>query len=386
VPGAAFCGVSAAGFSIDRQIFTSSGTEYRYRVIPADLAGKSGQVSHNLRRGTIARVMPAPAAPRPFTAVDTGGLSPIDAYAFDVGGWIVVRGALDGPALARCRAAVATTTSSAAATETLTAVAEQQRTSVLAPYLRGLMFEGSSFGSEDAVLDGTPSLLPQPEPQQPAPQPAPLVAGSEHLYASQPNGVALTQGLRCFWALSDSPPEQSNGFCILAASHNSFHDVPRDVLEGGAADELLLWPRLAAGDVLIAASSLVYGVRNNDNHKQPGLRQPAVAAAGDPQLVLTAEFLSTTARGAMVDAGVVAPVGTVDIPSWAASLSSEERAVLGWHDDTKAPLLTDGVTSWVGPADQPREHPSVYTSGRNQEAVDEVELWKWTLGAPRSDG
>eukprot|EP01045_Picozoa_sp_COSAG04_P015079 COSAG04_NODE_1169_length_7965_cov_50.259725_2_plen_298_part_00 len=292
--------------------------------------------------------MPAPLAPRPFKTVETNGLSPLDAYSFDVGGWIVVRGALDAAAVSRCRdvrrgdeAAV------------FTAVAEEQQRGVLAPYLHGLVFEGSSFGSETAVLDSAPTLLAEHTP---------LAAETEHFYHAGANGVAITQGVRCFWALTDLPGGGPGGFCILPASHNARVDAPSSVLRAGAADDLLLWPRLAAGDLLVAASSLVFGVRPWPNERD------------GPQLVLHAEFLSTTARGRAVEAGMVSPEGSAEVPAWSAELTDEERAVLGWGDPS-APLLTDGKTTWVGPTGTPRVHPAVHVPSQN-EAVDEVEFYK----------
>ena len=92
------------------------------------------------------------------------------------------------------------------------------------------------------------------------------------------------------------------------------------------------------------------------------------------ELILCAEFLSTTARGRAVEAGIVAPVGSAGVPAWSAELTDEERAVLGWGDPS-APLLTDGETTWVGPAGTPQAHPAVHVPSQN-EAVDEVEFYK----------
>ena len=136
--------------------------------------------------------MPAPLAPRPFKTVETNGLSALDAYSFDVGGWIVVRGALDAAALSRCRdvrrgdeAAV------------FTAVAEEQQRGGLAPYLHGLVFEGSSFGSETAVLDSAPTLLAEHTP---------LAAETEHFYHVGANGVAMPCAASIAWPMARLGP------------------------------------------------------------------------------------------------------------------------------------------------------------------------------------
>lgn len=309
--------------------------------------------------------MPAPEAPRPFTAVATQGMSPIDAYSFDAGGYVIIRDALDPATVDRCRRHHEAAESDAAAAEVYAAAVDGQR-ALLAPYFHGMLWEGSSFGPETAELDGPPALLrPQPEPESLLASSAAGGTAPPHPYVSHPSGVAFAQGLRCFWALSDGPA----GLCVLPASHSAFVDTPDAVLHGGAADDLLLFPTLAAGDLLIAAASLIHGFRES----QRGTKTA-------PQLVLAASFISTTARGSAVGVGGVAPTDSVEveIPPWAATLTDGERAALGWGDPS-APLLTDGSTSaWVGPAGTPREHPPVHLPTPN-DAVDEVEHWKWDV-------
>ena len=296
--------------------------------------------------------MPAPEAPRPFAAVATQGLSPIDAYSFDVGGYVILRGALDPATVDRCCRHEAACRSDPAAEQpdVYTAAVDGQR-ALLAPYFHGMLWEGSSFGPETAVLDGPPALLrPEPEPESLLASSSAAGGGTAppHPYVSHPSGVAFTQGLRCFWALSDGPA----GLCVLPASHSAFVDTPDAVLHGGAADDLLLFPTLAAGDLLIAAASLIHGFRESQR------------GAKTAQQVLAASFISTTARGSAVGVGGVAPTDSVEIPPWG---------------DPSAPLLTDGSTSsWLGPAGTPREHPPVHQPAPN-DAVDEVEHWKWDV-------
>lgn len=59
---------------------------------------------------------------------------------------------------------------------------------------------------------------------------------------------------------------------------------------------------------------------------------------------------------------------------------------MGWGDDPGATVLSDGVTSWVGPADAAPDHPPVLTplqAGEQLNAnnasclMDPAEVYKW---------
>ena len=237
--------------------------------------------------------------------------------------------------------------------------------------LRRFVFVGSSFGKQGAVLEAGPSLLPQLGPAtttKPNSSLSPAGGGADQLlhdYIVHPSGeMSFAQGLAAYWALADCPAG-AGGLVLLPGSHRAFVAAPPAVLDCGAADDLLLQPVLRAGDLLLCAGGLLQSSR--------------AWTAANPQQLLRATFLSTTARvsnSSSLEGNPQYPPPP-PIPEWAARLSAPELTALGW-DSAGRSLRSDGEQTWVGAPEEPQIHPAVPSRAAPADAaVDAVEHYKW---------
>ena len=274
-----------------------------------------------------------------------------DEWAFDLSGWVVLRGLLHADAAAACRAA---------ALEQPTDLLEQPPIAALATHagLRDAIAQllgvstpllGHAASSEpiEFRLDSPPELLAPTD----ACLPATLDRGErrrlEYDTDSRPD-VANVRGLRVLWIL-----EPTSDVALVAASHKT-HDGfrPPSLLrmeEMGATSR----PALAAGDVVLcAATTLVGRLRTSDS-----------AAAAVVQMTLADANLCAPALGY-----VERPAAQV--PSYFHELSEAQQRVLGPREGMPGgPVATDGKDVFAVPADSDAQEPA--------STLLEEELYMW---------
>ena len=139
--------------------------------------------------------------------------------------------------------------------------------------------------------------------------------------------IRQCQGLLVVIALTDS----AGGKCplvVVPSSHKSGLPAPPLPSSSPFAER----PALAAGDVLLCAASTLHGI--------------CPQGAGGELLVVN--FISRTARPQV-------PPDLQDkpfLPAWAEGLGEAEQTLL-MGDDSRRVLLSDGIATWLAPADDP---------------------------------
>ena len=175
-------------------------------------------------------------------------------------------------------------------------------------------------------------------------------------YTGSPEGLGLAQGSHNSWV----------------APSTSFLSDPLGLID---AEDLLHFPDLQPGDLVLAASALSYYYS---------------AARGGTVAVI--DLIHSSMRPSDVLAAEAALVQAEEAagpaPEWMALLTPTQRAVLGWSDDPGATVLSDGQTTWLGPGDVAPDHPPVLAPLRpdhrnNGCLIDPVEVYKWYHGWPQ---
>ena len=179
----------------------------------------------------------------------------------------------------------------------------------------------------------------------------------------------------------------SAGLGLAQGSHNSWIAPPPcladDPLRPTDAEDLLHYPDLQPGDLVFAASALMYSYS-------------APSSDGTGVVVVDLIHQSMRPSGELDAAAALAEAAEAagPAPEWMDLLSPTQRAVLGWGDDPSAAVLSDGQTTWLGPADAPPDHPPILTplsssadaaaSNGNEAAaatgdclIDPAEVFKW---------
>ena len=177
------------------------------------------------------------------------------------------------------------------------------------------------------------------------------------------NNRRQCQLVRAVWALSDVD-EDDGGLVFVQASHKTNVPPPPGLLEGGRDLGLVRGVRLRAGDLLLLAGTLMHGLRP---WKGRG-----------PLRLLGYGF---AARGVCLEAGTGPQAGEPGRPEWHAELTPEQRAVLyqpGRRSETPAPVLAaDGGQHRVSESPEPR-HPS-FLAPDPASGIDHEELFYWDL-------
>ncbi len=284
-------------------------------------------------------------------------------YCFDVGGYLVVRAALQPAEVLAVNAAL----DRVGRPEGMLGWTGKEREPfrdllvhpVLVHYLNQIC--GSGFRLEQLPgliaddpaggggFDGT--LAGGDEPRHPA------------LAYYHQNNRRQCQLVRAVWALSDVD-EEAGGLVFVQASHKTNVPPPPGLLEGERDLGLVRGIRLRAGDLLLLAGTLIHGLRP---WKGRG-----------PLRLLDYGF---AARGVCLEAGTGPQAGEPGRPDWHAELTAEQRAVLyapGRRADTPAPVLAaDGGHSRVSESPEPR-HPS-FLAPDPASGIDHEELFFWDL-------
>ena len=164
----------------------------------------------------------------------------------------------------------------------------------------------------------------------------------------EPVRIRQCGGLVVGVALRDVAPEDLS-LCFVCSSHKSEMPTPASILSQAAPGGHLERPTLRAGDVVLAPSSTLHGLRS------------ATGGRGVAAAVLLAEFISASA-----------PLSTptedlVQLPDWASTLTDVEQALLGGGaSGTRQPpiVLSDGTRVWkedrMTALGDPRAHPSIF--------------------------
>tara|TARA_B100000809_G_scaffold215078_1_gene220158 strand:- start:1896 stop:3533 length:1638 start_codon:yes stop_codon:yes gene_type:complete len=283
-----------------------------------------------------------------MTPDDNRKISADEDYGFDVAGFIHVPQVLSAAEVAACNEAIDVVGRDAGMLEWpaphCSPFQALQQHPVLTSYLEALC--GSGF-----VIDRPPALVAD----GPEGTVVPLTNGPpedrRRLRYANYSGARESRGVRIFLALA--PTGKDGGVVLVTASHNRSTEPPADFLTG--ADDLGMTeePELQAGDVLICAATVLYGVR------------------GRLGRVMEAQYVSARTRP-------TAGYPQVDSPEWATKLTPEQQAVVGTRTTGRGgTVLSDGERTWVA---QVEEQPAsvVYNLDENSQP-DPHELWFWDV-------
>ena len=196
---------------------------------------------------------------------------------------------------------------------------------------------------------------------------APLVGGNEPrepgvAYYHQ-NGRRFCEGVRVIWVLEDVHAGDG-GFVLVPGTHKSNVATPEDILTGADDKDFLMQPELKAGDLLVVGLGVVQGMRPWQSEGR--------------QRLLSYEYVG---RGVMRSAGVAPDSEKQPQPEWMAEMTPEQQASLykpGYRDTTPPPsLVTDGETVKL---DESRKvfHPSILMKNPNS-TIDEKAFYFWDL-------
>lgn len=184
------------------------------------------------------------------------------------------------------------------------------------------------------------------------------------------------QGVRAVWSLSDSPTG-GGGLILLPGSHTVHVPIPESV-RSGEEDYLesigmTLQPALNAGDLVLMAGSLAYGLRPWKN-------------TSGPQQLAACEYVSVFARPSDFSSDSLTESGKKSEAAWMKTLDADERTIIGLNDTTTgpaAPVMSDGKTNRTDSSsvfgDQ-YYHPGIYDNHLSDpDAVDPLEFFYWEL-------
>jgi ectoine hydroxylase-related dioxygenase (phytanoyl-CoA dioxygenase family) len=263
-------------------------------------------------------------------------------YAFDVGGFLIVRKILSPDELKACNEVIDEDgLESGDLPEPLVQLRDH---TVLAEYLDALAYDG--YGSQRA-----PDLIQTSQPTK-------LSCGSEprehtHSYFHQ-NDVRFAQGIVAIWALTDVDADDG-GFVFVPASHKSTVDPPANLIDGTDDLGLVDQVTLQAGDLFLCVEGVSSGVR-------PWKSERRLLA-----------FTYTSDQAQRMEKPQVDP------PAWLDELTPEQKAVVAPTGRPSAPpiLETDGQEISLSKATG-IHHPSTLIHNPDS-GIDEKEFYHWDL-------
>ncbi len=161
----------------------------------------------------------------------------------------------------------------------------------------------------------------------------------------------MSKGVRLFLALA--PTLETGGMAMVPGSHNRTCQALAAFLSGEDDMGMTEQPDLEAGDVLICATTALYGVR------------------GRPGRVIEMEVISSAAT----------PNGgfpQVEGPEWAKELTPEQQAVVGERTTGRGgTVISDGQRTWVSTVEE--QPASVAFNLDEHSQPDPDELWFWDV-------
>jgi ectoine hydroxylase-related dioxygenase (phytanoyl-CoA dioxygenase family) len=280
-------------------------------------------------------------------------------YAFDVAGYLIVRGVLSAEEVAACNRALDRGERVEGMLGWPSPLREPFRELLVHPVLVWYLNQlcGSGFRLDrgprligDAAGDAGRRLQGGNEPRDPA-----------RAYYYQ-NGRRLCQGVTAIWALADVNPGDG-GLSLIPCSHKSNVETPDDVLTGRDDLGLTVQPTLKAGDLLLCAETLLRGMRPWRGR--------------GPQRLLAYPYAG---RAAIQSLGTGPQTATEAMPEWVAGMTPEQRAVYhlpGFRQFDPLPTLgSDGERCWVEERETPQ--PSLYRRDPDS-GIDEKEFYFWDL-------
>ena len=281
-------------------------------------------------------------------------------YAFDVGGYLIVRGALNKVEVERLNKTLDESGQTGGMLGWPAPLRDPFRELMVHPALVWYLNQIVGYGFR---LDRPPRLLGTDADDVGGP----LTGGDEPRNPSRAyflqNGRRQCQGVRAIWALADVN-EGDGGFVLIQASHKSNVEAPEDLLTGKDDMGLVEQPLLKAGDLLLVAKTTLQGMR------------PWTGKG--PQRLLTYGY----AGRAVIQSNGPGPGAQTDhLQDWMDDLPPEQQAVLykPGHKNTNPPpvLATDGEKTWVDESTN-YVHPSIYTKDPDS-TIDEQEFFFWDL-------
>jgi len=216
---------------------------------------------------------------------------------------------------------------------------------VLAGYVESLC--GSDF-----VLDKAPSLVADGVEGAAG---APLSMGPPEdrrrlRYANYAD-TRVSKGLRLFLALA--PTAADGGVVLVPGSHTRLGEPPAAFLDGSDDMGMIEQPELKMGDVLLCASTTLYGIR------------------GRPGRVLEMQTIHSNVTP--TDA-----CAEVEGPEWLYELSAEKQAMVGPRMTGRGgTVVSDGKRAWLGMVEE--QPASVEFNLDEYSQPDPDEYWFWDV-------
>ena len=285
-------------------------------------------------------------------------MKPEEDYFFDVMGYLIVRDILTPKEVEALNQAMDRGRRSDGMLGWPAPIREPFRDLLVHPRMVGYLHR---IVGEGFRLDRGPELLPDASADEG------LVGGNEprdpaRAYYFQ-NGRRFCQGLRAIWALADVNPGDG-GFVLLPYSHKSNVETPKDILTGKDVMGLTVQPALKAGDLLLCAETLLFGLRHRNGK--------------GPQRLLSYQYAG---RAAIQSIGTGPETERDPYPDWMSELTREQQRSLyvpGYESTTPPPtLVTDGKRCRMGEKTD-IFHPSIYIKDPNA-SIDEKEFYFWDL-------
>ncbi|MDA1191362.1 MAG: phytanoyl-CoA dioxygenase family protein, partial [Candidatus Poribacteria bacterium] len=251
-------------------------------------------------------------------------------YAFDIGGYLIIRNALTPQQLDGLNRTLDAVGRSDGMLGWETPHREPFRDLLVHPLLvfylnqicgNGFRLEGLPRLVDDDAGDATGRLQGGNEPRDPA-----------RAYYYQ-NGRRQCQSVMALWALANVN-EGDGGLVLVPCSHKSNVETPEELLSGKDDMRLVVQPALKAGDLLLYAETLTHGWRSWRGKGEQRLLQYGFAA-----------------RGAVLNAGTGDQAAEMPIPDWMVEMPEEQRAAVykpGFRDTNPPPtLISDGKTNRI---------------------------------------
>jgi len=260
-------------------------------------------------------------------------------YGFDVAGFLHVPHVLSTAEVAACNEAIDAGGGNGSG-HPFQALLEHP---TLTSYLESLCGKGY-------VVDNPPTLV-----SDGTEGPVPLVVGDHErrrrLRYANYSETRVSKGVRIFLALAPTP--ETGGVAVVQGSHNRSTEPPAEFLAGSDPHGMTQEPVLEAGDLLICAATMLYGVRDH------------------PGRVLEMEFIGSGVRP-------TAGYEEIEAPEWTTQLTPEQVAVVGIRTVGRGgTVISDGDRTWVEAAE---ERPaSVILNLDEHSQPDPEELWFWDV-------
>lgn len=295
--------------------------------------------------------------------MDSDRMSNEDNYCFDVGGYLVVRGALRREQLQAATEAIGRVGRHDGMLSWPGADREVFRDLLVHPTLVWYLNQLCGTGFR---LEQLPRLITD-DPACGVSFDGTLSGGNEPMdprraYYHQ-NERRQCQLVRAIWALDDAP-DGAGGLVFIQASHKSNVPAPEDLLSGRDDMGLVRQVELRAGDLLLLADTAIRGFRpwqGNGNLR-----------------LLDYGFAS---RGVILEPGTGEMTAADESRQWMSELSPTQRSVLHTPglQSTSPPevIWSDGKSAAVG-ADRDNVHPA-FLQQDTDSGIDHKEFFFWDL-------